>query len=360
MTLVVKLLNFINHKKKLFNYLISLVVIFLISSLLLSCEKKLLHNFSGEIMGTSYKVLISDPLPSSVNQEVIFNILDSVNQEMSTYIPSSFLNELNNTKVNEWLSASKDFLKVIAYAKSACILSKGAFDVSIGGIVNLWGFGSADELDWPLGKVDYAIEEIGCESIQINNNTGSVRRVKDVYVDLSAIAKGYAVDKLSRYLNSKEFIEQIEKVTEINDLVYGDCNLNGAGIHIIKNKGRLAMHTDFNTYDHPKLGKLDRRINLLVYMNKDWNSNYKGDLLMYNPNNKLEVKSIQPIFNRCVIFNTTNKSVHGHPESLDVPNEDICRKSIAIYYYTKNKNKEVDFEGDHAHSTIWHEIPNNL
>ena len=47
-------------------------------------------------MGTSYKVLISDPLPSSVNQEVIFNILDSVNQEMSTYIPSSFLNELNN------------------------------------------------------------------------------------------------------------------------------------------------------------------------------------------------------------------------------------------------------------------------
>ena len=168
------------------------------------------------------------------------------------------------------------------------------------------------------------------------------------------------IQDIFKYLNSKEFIEQIEKVTEINDLIYGDCNLNGAGIHIIKNKGRLAMHTDFNTYDHPKLGKLDRRINLLVYMNKDWNSNYKGDLLMYNPNNKLEVKSIQPIFNRCVIFNTTNKSVHGHPESLDVPNEDICRKSIAIYYYTKNKNKEVDFEGDHAHSTIWHEIPNNL
>ena len=163
-------------------------------------------------MGTSYKVLISDPLPSSVNQEVIFNILDSVNQEMSTYIPSSFLNELNNTKVNEWLSASKDFLKVIAYAKSACILSKGAFDVSIGGIVNLWGFGSADELDWPLGKVDYAIEEIGCESIQINNNTGSVRRVKDVYVDLSAIAKGYAVDKLSRYLNSKELFNFLIEV----------------------------------------------------------------------------------------------------------------------------------------------------
>jgi thiamine biosynthesis lipoprotein len=204
MTLVVKLLNFISHKKKLFNYLISLLVIFFISSLLLSCEKKLLHNFSGEIMGTSYKVLISDPLPSSVNQEVIFNILDSVNQEMSTYIPSSFLNKLNNTKVYEWLSASKDFLQVITYAKSACILSKGAFDVSIGGIVNSQGFGSAKELDWPLDKVDYKIEEIGCESIEINNTASSVRRVKDVYIDLSAIAKGYAVDKLSKYLNSKK------------------------------------------------------------------------------------------------------------------------------------------------------------
>jgi hypothetical protein len=125
------------------------------------------------------------------------------------------------------------------------------------------------------------------------------------------------------YLNSKEFISQIEKITGINDIVYGDVNLKGAGVHVIKNNGYLKMHTDFNSYDHPSHGKLDRRIN------------------------------------RCVIFNTTKKSVHGHPEALCVPNDDLHRRSIAVYYYTKNSNKELDFEGDPRHSTIWHKTPDS-
>lgn len=156
------------------------------------------------------------------------------------------------------------------------------------------------------------------------------------------------------YLNSKEFIEKLEKLTGISGLIYGDLKLRGAGVHIIKNEGFLGMHTDFNTYYHPTHGKLDRRINLLIYMNKDWKSEYKGDLLMYNPDNISEVKRNQPLFNRCVIFNTTNKSIHGHPEPLCVDKEDLYRKSIAVYYYTKNTEGEHDFEGDSAHSTLWH------
>tara|TARA_Y100000766_G_scaffold119196_3_gene102282 strand:- start:563 stop:1279 length:717 start_codon:yes stop_codon:yes gene_type:complete len=159
------------------------------------------------------------------------------------------------------------------------------------------------------------------------------------------------------YLNSKEFIEKLEKITGISGLIYGDLKLQGAGVHMIKNEGFLGMHTDFNTYNHSIHGKLDRRINLLIYMNKDWKSEYKGDLLMYHPDNISEVKRIQPIFNRCIIFNTTNKSVHGHPEPLCVP-KDLYRKSIAVYYYTKNENGIVDFEGDGKHSTLWHKTPN--
>lgn len=160
------------------------------------------------------------------------------------------------------------------------------------------------------------------------------------------------------YLNSKEFISKIEKLTGVYDIVHGDYNLIGAGVHVIKNEGFLDMHTDFNSYYHRIHGKLDRRINLLIYMNKDWKSEYKGDLLMYHPDNISEVKRIQPIFNRCVIFNTTNKSVHGHPEPLCVPKEDLYRKSIAVYYYTKNTNRKFDFEGDVEHNTIWHKTPN--
>ena len=159
------------------------------------------------------------------------------------------------------------------------------------------------------------------------------------------------------YLNSKEFIEKLEKLTGISGLIYGDFRLKGAGVHIIKNNGFLGMHTDFNSYHHRTHGKLDRRINLIIYMNKDWKSEYKGDLLMYHPDNISEVKRNQPIFNRCVIFNTTNKSVHGHPEPLCVDKEDIYRKSIAIYYYTKNERENVDFEGDGVHNTLWHKTP---
>lgn len=158
-------------------------------------------------------------------------------------------------------------------------------------------------------------------------------------------------------LNTKEFIEKLEKLTGISGLIYGDLKLRGAGVAKIKNKGFLGMHTDFNSYHHPTRGKLDRRINLIIYMNKDWKSEYKGDLLMYHLNNISEVKRIQPIFNRCVIFNTTNKNIHGHPEPLCVNKEDIYRKSIAVYYYTKNHRGNVDFEGDAPHSTLWHKTP---
>ena len=121
------------------------------------------------------------------------------------------------------------------------------------------------------------------------------------------------------FLNSKEFISQIEELTGISEIVYGDVKLRGAGIHLIKKGGYLGMHTDFNSYHHPTYGKLDRRINLLLYMNKDWKSEYNGDLILYHPDNISNFKRIQPIFNRCVIFNTTNKSIHGHPEPLSVP-----------------------------------------
>lgn len=167
-----------------------------------------------------------------------------------------------------------------------------------------------------------------------------------------------ALKNILIFLNSKEFINQIEQLTGISGIVYGDYKLRGAGVHIIKNNGFLNMHTDFNTYKHPEHGNLDRRINLLLYMNKDWKSEYKGDLLMYSPDNTSYIKRIEPLFNRCILFNTTNKSIHGHPEPLCVPDDNIYRKSIAVYYYTKNKNGKVDFEGDRCHSTIFYNTPN--
>jgi Rps23 Pro-64 3,4-dihydroxylase Tpa1-like proline 4-hydroxylase len=156
-------------------------------------------------------------------------------------------------------------------------------------------------------------------------------------------------------LNSVEFIQYLENLTGIRNIITNDITLRGAGVHRIKRGGYLQMHTDFNSYDKDGV-RLDRRINLLIYLNPDWKEEYGGHLYLCDKEKRVRSKKILPILNRCVIFNTSNKSVHGHPEPLTTSANSIYRHSIAVYYYTKNENGELDFEGDPAHCTTWHSI----
>lgn len=84
----------------------------------------------------------------------------------------------------------------------------------------------------------------------------------------------------------------------------------GGGLHELRNGGYLNVHADFNR--HPKL-KLDRRLNVLIYLNKDWISEYGGELQLWDKEMKNCEKKIIPIFNRMVIFSTTDFSYHGNP-----------------------------------------------
>ena len=151
-------------------------------------------------------------------------------------------------------------------------------------------------------------------------------------------------------MTSKEFVQYLEQLTGIQGLIAEDVHLRGSGVHVIKNRGHLDLHTDFNTYHHKEHGKIDRRVNLLLYLNEDWDKCRGGDLLLVD-NDDGAIKRIPPIFNRCVIFNTTNKSIHGHPETFRAPRLNVFRKSLAIYYYTKNTT------GDRRHTTKWFALP---
>lgn len=147
-------------------------------------------------------------------------------------------------------------------------------------------------------------------------------------------------------LASDQFIDKVEKLTGIQPLIRNDTTLAGAGVHRIHDGGYLSMHTDFNMIDNAKHGKLDRRLNLLIYMNPDWKDEYNGHL------NIGYKHSVAPILNRCVIFNTSSKSWHGHPVPLKLPGGRF-RESIAFYYYTKNINGDTDFEGSVFRGTTW-------
>jgi Rps23 Pro-64 3,4-dihydroxylase Tpa1-like proline 4-hydroxylase len=163
---------------------------------------------------------------------------------------------------------------------------------------------------------------------------------------------GRYLTRLFEELNSHEFISILEKLTGITGLIRNDTTLQGAGVHRIHPGGYLSLHTDFNSYRKDEV-KLDRRINLLIYMNPEWQDSYGGKIWLCDKEKKTCVKKVSPLLNRCVIFNTSNKSIHGHPEPLSVP-ENLRRQSIAVYYYTKNTNGSLDFEGDPEHSTVWY------
>lgn len=156
---------------------------------------------------------------------------------------------------------------------------------------------------------------------------------------------GAYLGQLFTELNSPGFIKHIERITGANNLICNELSLYGAGIHRIKSKGFVQLHTDFNTY-HSKNRRLDRRVNLLIYLNPDWKPEYKGQLCLCDINTNTCVKKIDPILNRCVIFNTTSASIYGMPEPLNMPEDVVGLQYIAVNYYTQgDANTDVDFEG---------------
>lgn len=154
---------------------------------------------------------------------------------------------------------------------------------------------------------------------------------------------------LIHQLNSSRFIRFLETLTGIAGLI-PDPHLEGGGLHQIEPGGYLKIHADFNR--HEKLG-LDRRLNVLIYLNKDWREEYGGHLELWTPDMSRCARKLLPIFNRCVVFSTTDFSFHGHPERLRCP-EFLSRKSIALYYYT---NGRPELEVSDAHSTLYQRRP---
>jgi len=159
---------------------------------------------------------------------------------------------------------------------------------------------------------------------------------------------------LFKELNGDEFIDLLEKKTGVSEIVRNNLELSGAGVHKVCNNGFLCMHTDFEGYHDRAHGVLDRRLNLLLYMNKDWKDEYCGDLCLYDKKTNKISKKIAPILNRCVIFFTPG-NIHGHPKPLQMP-QDKVRQSITTYYYTKNTTGKNLNGGDIQTVQWYHDI----
>jgi hypothetical protein len=149
-------------------------------------------------------------------------------------------------------------------------------------------------------------------------------------------------------LNSGYFVRFLEKLTGISELI-ADTKLVGGGLHMIERGGKLSVHVDFS--HHPTNG-LNRRLNFLLYLNKDWQEEYGGHFELWSRDIRTCEQKILPIFNRCAIFSTSPISYHGHPEPLNCP-ESMTRNSIALYYFSKGRPKEEEGE----HNTLFKSRP---
>ncbi len=159
------------------------------------------------------------------------------------------------------------------------------------------------------------------------------------------VSSGVAAEFIQE-VNSVEFLNYLSKLTGISDLLE-DPNLNGAGYHQTTNGGFLNVHVDFNRLDDDD--NMDRRLNLLVYFNKEWSECNGGYLELWDMHKKKRIENICPSFNCCVIFETNEVSYHGHPVPVNVPPGN-SRKSLSVYYYTKGRN---DIPYVQSHNTLY-------
>lgn len=133
-------------------------------------------------------------------------------------------------------------------------------------------------------------------------------------------------------LNAPSFLRVLSAISGIDNL-QPDPELRGGGIHAIGRGGYLKLHTDFNW--HRGLA-MYRRLNLLVYLNEDWQDAWRGDIELWSADARARIFSLSPRLGHALLFETNDISYHGHPDPLACP-EGVFRKSIALYYYTPTR-----------------------
>ncbi len=152
-------------------------------------------------------------------------------------------------------------------------------------------------------------------------------------------------------MNTTQTLIFLRDLTGIKNL-FGDPFFAGGGMHRIFNGGKLSVHEDFAK--HPNNKKWYRRLNLLLYLNRDWDEKWGGSLQLFDKRTKKVVHDIMPIFNRAVVFDTTKDALHGHPHPLNTP-QNICRNSLALYYFTA----EPPNDARSSLTAEWHQIDIN-
>ncbi len=164
--------------------------------------------FRGQTMGTTYMVKLYDP-PKAWLESAAMEVdaeLRRVNDQMSTYLESSEISRFNRSESTDWFDVSSETAQVVAYSLEVSRKTKGAFDVTVGPLVNLWSFGP-EKRTWSLpddADIAARLQSVGYEQISSRLDPPAIRKSNPkTQIDLSAIAKGHGVDRITELANDR-------------------------------------------------------------------------------------------------------------------------------------------------------------
>lgn len=151
-----------------------------------------------------------------------------------------------------------------------------------------------------------------------------------------------------RILNSSLFLNSMSELFGIQKIM-PDPYFSGGGLNVTVSGGLLDVHVDGNYHD---ASGLNRRLNAILYLNPEWQEGWGGEFGLYDSTGDNLIKKVAPLHNRLVIFDTNDYSYHGLPDPLNFP-EDKVRKSIILYYYTKESRPSSQIAVEAPHSALW-------
>ncbi|MDH5537131.1 MAG: FAD:protein FMN transferase, partial [Betaproteobacteria bacterium] len=172
----------------------------------------------GPTMGTTFSAKIIDALDDSTREMLgaeIVDRLESIEQVMSTYREQSELSRFNASESIEWADVSAELCHAIEASLAVSHMTNGAFDITVGPLVNLWGFGPGEAVSVPPSQeiLDAAMSRVGFDRLATRCETPAVRKDNpDIYLDLSGWAKGYAADELAELLDRNGITDYLVEV----------------------------------------------------------------------------------------------------------------------------------------------------
>ncbi|MDT8893341.1 FAD:protein FMN transferase [Halomonas sp. I1] len=229
------------------------IPILLLVVLLAGCSERTLESpvtLKGDIFGTFYQVTIADPLTQSEAEALEDGFLDeleAVDASMSTYRDDAELMAFNEAPIGEWQRLSAPLVHVLDIARSVGDASGGAFDVTVGDLVNLWSFGpEARPEEVPADSlIEQRLAEVGMETLELEVDDNRARRLKDVFVDLSGVAKGYATDRVAAYLADQgveNFLVNLGGEVKVDGHRDGEAEPWRIGVEVPRNGRPQAEH----------------------------------------------------------------------------------------------------------------------